>query len=456
MKSLYTKIVGLVCLVLLVSALIALLISNLFYYNVLQSSYSQKVEEAVDQSFAYYERHGDGQTDSFYDMLSATGFQLYVVPESGPIIRHGNAFRDETLKPAIIERVRAGEVYHGMRDYPFHLFLLGLFDNEVVNTVGASLKTPNGTDAVFIRPDLSRQIRELHLFVGAFLGLLVVISFLLLAFSIRYLVRPIKRLTDATKQVASGDYAVHVATTSRDEIGELSRRFGEMAEAVAKSDAERKTFVANVSHEFQSPLTTIKGYAGQLQPHVAPAGQDKLATIAREADRMAEMTRQLLVLARLDEGSRMRLESIQLGQAIRTTLAALAYQIDERGVAVSVDVASDVTVEADAAALEHVFQNVIRNALHVSNDGDMITIEAEQTAERVTVRITDEGPGMSDDMIAHAFDRFYQADTARGSHGTGLGLAIVAETVKQLHGTVEIDSEIGAGTTFILTFLRAA
>lgn len=456
MKSLYTKIVGLVCLVLLVSALISLLISNLFYYNVLQSSYSQKVEEAVDQSFAYYERHGDGQTDSFYDMLSATGFQLYVVPESGPIIRHGNPFRDETLAPAIIERVRAGEVYHGMRDYPFHLFLLGLFDNEVVNTVGASLKTPNGTDAVFIRPDLSRQIRELHLFVGAFLGLLVVISFLLLAFSIRYLVRPIKRLTDATKQVASGDYAVHVATTSRDEIGELSRRFGEMAEAVAKSDAERKTFVANVSHEFQSPLTTIKGYAGQLQLHVAPVGQDKLATIAREADRMAEMTRQLLVLARLDEGSRMRLESIQLGQAIRTTLAALAYQIDERGVAVAVDVASDVTVEADAAALEHVFQNVIRNALHVSNDGDMITIEAEQTAEHVTVRITDEGPGMSDDMIAHAFDRFYQADTARGSHGTGLGLAIVAETVKQLHGTVEIDSEIGAGTTFILTFLRAA
>lgn len=456
MKSLYTKIVGLVCLVLLVSALISLLISNLFYYNVLQSSYSQKVEEAVDQSFAYYERHGDGQTDSFYDMLSATGFQLYVVPESGPIIRHGNAFRDETLEPAIIERVRAGEVYHGMRDYPFHLFLLGLFDNEVVNTVGASLKTPNGTDAVFIRPDLSRQIRELHLFVGAFLGLLVVISFLLLAFSIRYLVRPIKRLTDATKQVASGDYAVHVATTSRDEIGELSRRFGEMAEAVAKSDAERKTFVANVSHEFQSPLTTIKGYAGQLQLHVAPVGQDKLATIAREADRMAEMTRQLLVLARLDEGSRMRLESIQLGQAIRTTLAALAYQIDERGVAVAVDVASDVTVEADAAALEHVFQNVIRNALHVSNDGDMITIEAEQTAEHVTVRITDEGPGMSDDVIAHAFDRFYQADTARGSHGTGLGLAIVAETVKQLHGTVEIDSEIGAGTTFILTFLRAA
>ena len=456
MKSLYTKIVGLVCLVLLVSALISLLISNLFYYNVLQSSYSQKVEEAVDQSFAYYERHGDGQTDSFYDMLSATGFQLYVVPESGPIIRHGNPFRDETLAPAIIERVRAGEVYHGMRDYPFHLFLLGLFDNEVVNTVGASLKTPNGTDAVFIRPDLSRQIRELHLFVGAFLGLLVVISFLLLAFSIRYLVRPIKRLTDATKQVASGDYAVHVATTSRDEIGELSRRFGEMAEAVAKSDAERKTFVANVSHEFQSPLTTIKGYAGQLQLHVAPVGQDKLATIAREADRMAEMTRQLLVLARLDEGSRMRLESIQLGQTIRTTLAALAYQIDERGVAVAVDVASDMTIEADAVSLEHVFQNVIRNALHVSNDGDMITIEAEQTAEHVTVRITDEGPGMSDDMIAHAFDRFYQADTARGSRGTGLGLAIVAETVKQLHGTVEIDSEIGAGTTFILTFLRAA
>ncbi|OIN66833.1 two-component sensor histidine kinase [Exiguobacterium sp. KRL4] len=455
MKSLYTKIVGLVCLVLLGSALIALLISNLFYYTVLQASYSKKVEEAVQTSFAYYEQHGDQQIDSFYEMLSATGFQLYVVSEVGEIERYGNPFRDETIAPDIVQMVRDGQVYQGMRDYPFHLFLLGLFDNEVINTYGASLQTDTGTDAVFIRPDLSRQIRELHLFVGAFLALLVLISFLLLVFSIRYLVRPIKRLTKATEQMTTGDYSVTVATTGQDEIGELSRRFDEMAQAVAKSDAERKTFVANVSHEFQSPLTTIKGYAGQLEQTAKPDDQAKLVTIGQEATRMAELTRQLLVLARLDEGRQMTRHPIELGQAIQSTLQTLSYQLDEQGIAVALTVPDKTMIFANELALEQIFHNLIRNALHVSTDGQLISIQAETDGKTVMVRISDEGPGMTDEMIEHAFERFYQGDASRGAAGTGLGLAIVQETIHQLGGTVRIESQLGIGTTFLLTFPRA-
>lgn len=455
MKSLYTKIVGLVCLVLLGSALIALLISNVLYYTVLQASYSQKVEEAVQTSFAYYEQHGDQQVDFFYEMLSATGFQLYVVSESGQVKRYGNPFRDETLAPDVIESVQDGQVYQGMREYPFHLFLLGLFDNEVINTYGASLKTETGTDAVFIRPDLSRQIRELHLFVGAFLALLVLISFLLLVFSIRYLVRPIKRLTTATEQMTAGDYSVTVATTGQDEIGELSRRFDEMAQAVAKSDAERKTFVANVSHEFQSPLTTIKGYAGQLEQTAGPDDRAKLVTIGQEAARMAELTRQLLVLARLDEGRQLARHPVLLGQAIQATLQTLSYQLDEQGIAVALTVPDDTVILANEMALEQIFQNIIRNALHVSTDGQLISIQAETAGNMVTVRISDEGPGMTPDMIEHAFERFYQGDASRGATGTGLGLAIVQETIHQLGGTVRIESRLGVGTTFVLTFPQA-
>ncbi|WP_026831917.1 sensor histidine kinase [Exiguobacterium undae] len=455
MKSLYTKIVGLVCLVLLGSALIALLISNVLYYTVLQASYSQKVEEAVQTSFAYYEQHGDQQVDSFYEMLSATGYQLHVVSESGQVKRYGNPFRDETLAPDVIQSVQDGQVYQGMREYPFHLFLLGLFDNEVINTYGASLETETGTDAVFIRPDLSRQIRELHLFVGAFLALLVLISFLLLVFSIRYLVRPIKRLTTATEQMTAGDYSVTVATTGQDEIGELSRRFDEMAQAVAKSDAERKTFVANVSHEFQSPLTTIKGYAGQLEQTAGPDDRAKLVTIGQEAARMAELTRQLLVLARLDEGRQLARQPVLLGQAIQATLQTLSYQLDEQGIAVALTVPDDTVILANEMALDQIFHNIIRNALHVSTDGQLISIQAETAGNMVTVRISDEGPGMTPDMIEHAFERFYQGDASRGATGTGLGLAIVQETIHQLGGTVRIESRLGVGTTSVLTFPQA-
>ncbi|WP_214859208.1 HAMP domain-containing sensor histidine kinase [Exiguobacterium sp. s161] len=450
MRSLYTKIVGLVCVVLLVSALLALLISNIAYYSFWQDSYSQKVEEAVETAIDYYETHGDGKTESFYRMLQATGFQLYVQTEDGTE-RYGNPFRDETLSSQIVEQVKNGQPYYGMREYPFHLFLLGLFDNEVINTYGTSVKTAQGTDAIFVRPDLSRQIRELHLFVGLFLGLLVVISFLLLVFSIRYLVRPIRRLTKATEQMAYGDYGICVGTKARDEIGELSRRFDEMATAVEASDTERRRFVANVSHEFQSPLTTISGYAGQLDV----TGEDvrRRAIIQQEAARMSELTRQLLILAKLDEGRRFKRQALDLRTSLETTLATLAFQLDEQGIAVALDVPAALQIQADASALEHVFQNVIRNAVSVSAEGATIHIQAEEQVNQVIVRIKDEGPGMTEQQMEHAFERFYQGDVSRTSRGTGLGLAIVKETMRQLGGDASLSSD-SSGLTVTLIFLR--
>ncbi|HCD60487.1 MULTISPECIES: sensor histidine kinase [Exiguobacterium] len=450
MRSLYTKIVGLVCVVLLVSALLALLISNIAYYSFWQDSYSQKVEEAVETAIDYYETHGDGKTESFYRMLQATGFQLYVQTDDG-IERYGNTFRNETLSSQVIEQVKNGHPYYGMREYPFHLFLLGLFDNEVINTYGTSVKTSQGTDAIFVRPDLSRQIRELHLFVGLFLGLLVVISFLLLVFSIRYLVRPIRRLTKATEQMADGDYGIRVGTKARDEIGELSRRFDEMATAVEASDTERRRFVANVSHEFQSPLTTISGYAGQL--HVASEDEAKRTIIQQEAARMSELTRQLLILAKLDEGRRFKRQLLDLRTSLETTLTTLAFQLDEQGIAVALGVSPALQIQADASALEHVFQNVIRNAVSVSAEGATIHIQAEEQVNQVIVRIKDEGPGMTEQQMEHAFERFYQGDASRTSRGTGLGLAIVKETMRQLGGDANLSSD-SSGLTVTLTFLR--
>ncbi|MGX9806457.1 sensor histidine kinase [Exiguobacterium acetylicum] len=451
MRSLYTKIVGLVCVVLLVSALLALLISNIAYYSFWQDSYSQKVEEAVETAIDYYETHGDGKTESFYQMLQATGFQLYVRTDDG-IERYGNTFRDEALSNQVVKQVKEGQPYYGMREYPFHLFLLGLFDNEVINTYGTSVKTAQGTDAIFVRPDLSRQIRELHLFVGLFLALLVVISFLLLVFSIRYLVRPIRRLTKATEQMADGDYGIRVGTKASDEIGELSRRFDEMATAVDASDTERRRFVANVSHEFQSPLTTISGYAGQL--HVTGEDVTKRTIIQQEAERMSELTRQLLILAKLDEGRRFKRQALHLRTSLETTLTTLAFQLDEQGIAVALDVPATLQIQADAGALEHIFQNVIRNAISVSVEGATIHIQAREQANQVIVRIQDEGPGMTEQQIAHAFERFYQGDAARSSRGTGLGLAIVKETMCQLGGDASLSTDT-SGLTVTLTFLRA-
>lgn len=168
---------------------------------------------------------------------------------------------------------------------------------------------------------------------------------------------------------------------------------------------------------------------------------------------MAELTRQLLTLARLDEGRPLRRQPIQLIQSIQATLETLRYQLDERGVAVALDASDDPVIRADELALEQIFQNLIRNALHVSAEGDLITIQVDTQADSVIVQIKDQGPGMTEQVIAHAFERFYQGDASRGTSGTGLGLAIVKETMDQLDGQIRIESIPDAGTTIVLTFV---
>ncbi|MEW8975926.1 MAG: sensor histidine kinase, partial [Exiguobacterium sp.] len=118
------------------------------------------------------------------------------------------------------------------------------------------------------------------------------------------------------------------------------------------------------------------------------------------------------------------------------------------------DVPTVIQIQADVSALEHVFQNVIRNAVSVSKDGATIQIQAEEQADQIIIRIKDEGPGMTDEQMKHAFERFYQGDASRTTRGTGLGLAIVKETMRQLGGDASLSSA-SSGLTVTLTFLRA-
>lgn len=168
---------------------------------------------------------------------------------------------------------------------------------------------------------------------------------------------------------------------------------------------------------------------------------------------MSELTRQLLILAKLDEGRRFKRQALDLRASLETTLATLAFQLDEQGIAVAIDVSPALQIQADANALEHVFQNVIRNAVSVSKEGATIHIQAEEQMNQVIVRIKDEGPGMTEQQMEHAFERFYQGDASRTSRGTGLGLAIVKETMRQLGGDASLSSD-SSGLTVTLTFLR--
>lgn len=448
MKTLYTRIILTMFFILLVSGAISLLISNVAYYTWWQPSYSEKTESVANEASTYFAEHTDADEEAFYTFLAATGYQLVVIDSTNMRSRYGGEFRDESIPEEVIAAVREGSAYQGMRDFPFHLFLLGLFDNELTNTYGMTLE--NG-DVVFIRPDLSAQIRELHLFVGMFFALVTILAFGLIAISTRSLVRPLKTLTTATTDVAMRQEPKHLPIERKDEIGTLARQFQEMTTVINQTEARQRRFVSNVSHEFQSPLTSLVGYAEKLAERTDGVSNEYARVIEQETRRLSQLTKQLLLLSRLDEQPPSLDSDVNVLQSISEIIQMNAFLLDQKGLAVMTDIPTDTILKSDPVLLAQVWNNLLVNAVHASHEGGTIRITCS-TDPRITVSFTDEGIGMDEETKRHLFDRFFRGDVARSSQGTGLGLAITSDIIALHGGQITLESTKGKGTTIHLHF----
>lgn len=448
MKTLYTRIILTMFFILLISGAISLLISNVAYYTWWQPSYSEKTETIAKQASTYFSEHTDADEDAFYSFLAATGYQLVVIDSTNTRSRYGGSFRDESIPDDVISSVRSGTPYQGMRDFPFHLFLLGLFDNELTNTYGWTLD--NG-DVVFMRPDLSAQIRELHLFVGMFFALVTILAFSLIAMSTRSLVRPLKTLTAATTDVAKRLEPKHLPIERKDEIGTLARQFQEMTNVIKQTEGRQRRFVSNVSHEFQSPLTSLVGYAEKLADDPDGVSKEYARVIEQETRRLSQLTKQLLLLSRLDEHPPILASDVNVLQSISEVIQMNAFLLDQKGIAVMTDIPSDVELKSDPVLLAQVWNNVLVNAIHASHDGGTIRITCTVNS-RICVSFIDEGIGMDEETKRHVFDRFFRGDVARTTQGTGLGLAITSDIIALHGGQITLESTKGIGTTFHLHF----
>ncbi|AMO31431.1 HAMP domain-containing histidine kinase [Lysinibacillus sphaericus] len=447
MKTLYSKFVMTTLLVMIGSLCIGFLATNTYYHQVVKEKNDTKNVIIAQGIAQYIETAKPEDLNSYFMTLGEIGYQIYVTTgEQGNFF--GGEYRDKTLSESVVEHVLNGEVYHGMRDFPKETFMTGFFANELVNTIGVPFTYENKSYALFIRPDIRLLFSEVHTLLGGLMLAMIVLSLLAMLLFAKALIRPITKLTAATRQLAHEKFDTVLDIDRNDELGQLATSFNIMTEKLQENDRVRKEFISNVSHDFQSPLLNIQGYVDLLKNPLLKERerQEYAAIIELETKRLSTLTKQLLLLTSLDQSTRIvKRERYRLDEQLKESVRKYRWQMEEAQLQITYKL-EQVIFNGDAGLLQNVWDNLLTNAIKYNIQGGQIHLYLQQKPASLEILVEDKGIGMTAAQLAKVYDRFYRADTSRTKQGTGLGLAIVKQIVELHGGTVHIESTVNAGT----------
>lgn len=455
MKTLYSKFIVVTLVIMLGSATLGFLLVNTYYHQQLKGQNDAKNVGIAKGMAAYIEGNPSVSLAKSLEVFAQSGYQLFVINEAGDADFYGGSFRESFLRESVKEAVLNGEIYHGMRDFPKETFVTGFFSNELTNTVGVPFEYGGERYGLFIRPNIKMLFTEVHILLGGLAAAMAVFSLLAILIVARKMIQPITLLTEATHRMASEQFDEPIHISSRDEIGQLAKSFQAMSIRLKENDQIRKDFMSHVSHDFQSPLQNIQGYAQLLADESCSQDErEKYAGIVElESKRLSALTKQLLVLTSLDHQSyQPEFERVSVKEQMERTVRQNEWRFEEHNLDVRVEMPELVT-HGNPDMLMQVWENIVINAVKYNQPNGIIQINGFEWENELHITMKDSGIGMTEAQTYKAFDRFYRADLSRTreKEGTGLGLAIVSEVVKQHGGLVEIQSKVGKGTTIHIT-----
>ena len=250
--------------------------------------------------------------------------------------------------------------------------------------------------------------------------------------------RPIKEITRATNEYSKGNLSYHVKPMHNDEIGRLGMSLDYMASQLNESDKFQQKFLSNISHDFRSPLTSIKGYLEAIQDGTIPPEMlDKyIGIMLFETERLTKLTSNILTLNELDPKSvRLDISTFDLNSIIRHTVETFEGTCKKKGIKFNITYANSVqNVKADKGRIQQVIYNLIDNAIKFSKENSYIYITVKEKGEKAQISIKDTGCGIAKEDIDKIWDRFYKSDSSRGrdKKGSGLGLSITKEVFRHM------------------------
>ncbi|WP_009611196.1 sensor histidine kinase [Caldanaerobacter subterraneus] len=314
------------------------------------------------------------------------------------------------------------------------------------NVVGAILISSSIDNVI----DLLNSIKYRMIYTFSGIGVLVGFLSLLVA---SFITNPLKRLTEAANILSQGKLDYKVDVKSKDEIGKLANAFNKMSYSLMKIDEERKRFVSDASHELKTPLASVKALIESL---INSRSQDIafykeiLQDVNGEIDRMTRLVNDLLELARLDKIKSPRIKRVEVSEVISDVIDSLAPLAESKNVNLTFNGKEKVFAEVDPDRFYRMAYNIVENGIKYTYEGGNVLVGLDEDEDNIYLAISDNGIGISEEVLPKIFDRFARGDTARSKKngGFGLGLAIAKEIIDMHEGKITVESKVGEGTTF--------
>ena len=270
----------------------------------------------------------------------------------------------------------------------------------------------------------------------------------------RVILAPVTRLSEASRQIARGEFGLNLTYDGTiPEFQDTYQSFNTMAKELSAIETLRSDFIANVSHEFKTPLTAIEGYAMLLQDHDLPKkDQAECAEkILQSAGRLSTLVSNILMLTKLEQQTdRVEKAPFWLDEQLRQVMVGLEPLWGAKDMELDLEL-EPLRYNGSEDLLYHVWSNLLSNAVKFSPNGGVLSVRLEKREKSAVFTVTDRGPGMTADVQRHIFDKFYQGDHSRRQEGSGLGLPLAKRITQLCGGTISVQSQPGLGSTFTVT-----
>lgn len=320
-------------------------------------------------------------------------------------------------------------------------------------TVGAVYVCESDSERAALIGSIQRRLATITIGIGA-------AALVVLWFSIKMLTRRITQLADGVRTVQRGDYSFRLTLAGDDELTELGREFNNLTERLETTEAQRRRFVSDASHELKTPLASIRLLSDSISQSAdmdSETMREFVTDIGSEAERLQRTTEKLLDLSRRDDGVQSDVTVVDLQQAVHGTLHLLRPLAAKSDVTLTCLMSDGVTVRASEDDIYHIVFNLVENAIKYNLPGGSVTVRVEARGEQSILSVADTGIGIPEADRPNIFNRFYRVDKARSREhgGSGLGLSIVHDAAALYGGTVTVDGVEPHGARFTVTFPRA-